>query len=103
MLSAMLWYTRNGAVRVTQIPFSYSCVGRMFIPGRAGSLDPEQVVVRRRELALPPARFVDGLRYGDRGRDAVPLLRRDRSRRHQADERLLGSGARHARRLACLV
>ena len=66
--------------------------------GRAGSLDSEQVVVRRGEPALPPARFVDGLGDGDRGRDAVPLLGRDRSWRHHGDERLLGGGARHAGR-----
>ena len=48
---------------------------------------------------MPPARFVDGLRDRHRGRDAVPLLRRDRPRRHQADERLLGRCPRHVRRL----
>ena len=56
-------------------------------------------MVRRREHAAPPARFVDSLGDRHRGRDAVPLLRRDRPRRHQADERLLGRSPRHARRL----
>ena len=43
MLSAMLWYTRNGAVRVTQMPFSYSCVGRMSLPAGPVPLIPNRL------------------------------------------------------------
>ena len=32
MLSAKLWYTRNGAVVVIHWPFSYSCVGSASLP-----------------------------------------------------------------------
>ena len=35
MLSAMLWYARNGAVRVTHTPFSCSRVGSMSRAGPA--------------------------------------------------------------------
>ena len=43
MLSVMLWYTRNGAVRVTQAPFSYSCVGRVLRPAGPVPLIPNRL------------------------------------------------------------
>ena len=43
MLSAMLWYTRNGAVRVTQAPFSYSRVGSMSRPAGPVPLIPNRL------------------------------------------------------------
>ena len=56
----------------------------------ARAFDAEQVVIFGGQLALAPARFLDGL--GDRHRrgDAVPALRGNRSRCDFTDERLLG-------------
>ena len=43
MLSAMLRYTRNGASRLTQAPFSYSRVGRMSVPAGPAPLIPNRL------------------------------------------------------------
>src|SRR5437762_1016454 len=43
MLSAMLWYTRNGAVRVTHTPFSCSRVGSMSRPAGPAPLIPNRL------------------------------------------------------------
>ena len=57
--------------------------------GRASALDAEQVVIPDRQLALAPARFVDGLRDRHRRGNAVFPLGRNRSWRDVADERFL--------------
>src|SRR6266700_3610508 len=43
MLCATLWYTRNGAVRVTHWPFSYSRVGSMSEPAGPAPLMPNRL------------------------------------------------------------
>src|SRR6266567_1575923 len=43
MLSAILWYTRNGAVRVTDLPLSYSWVGCTSLPAGPVPLMPNRL------------------------------------------------------------
>ena len=59
---------------------------------RPSALDAEQVVVPDRQHALTPSRFVDRLGNRHRGRDAIPALCGHGTRRHLADESLLGGG-----------
>jgi hypothetical protein len=62
-------------------------------PHRAGSLDPEQVVVVGCQDALAPAGLVDGLGDGDGGWHAVLALSGHGAARDLADEGLLGCRA----------
>src|SRR5262249_34398407 len=66
--------------------------------GRAGSLDPEQVVISGGQAALAPARLLDGLGDRDRGRHAVLALRGRRPRQQHVDELLLRGGGGRGRR-----
>src|ERR1700729_2170576 len=43
MLSAKLWYARNGAWMVTHLPFSYSCVGSDWLPAGPVPLIPNRL------------------------------------------------------------
>jgi hypothetical protein len=56
-----------------------------------GALDAEQVVVLAGQAALAPARFIDGLGDGHRGRHTVPALRRNSAWGDRRNERLLRS------------
>jgi hypothetical protein len=61
--------------------------------GRAGALDPEQVVVVARQDALAPAGLVDRLGDGHRSGHAVLELGLHGTTGDLADEGLLGRGA----------
>ena len=78
-----------------RLPVHVLLGGHRNAAGWAGALDAEQVVVLGGQLALPPARLVNGLGDGDRSGYPVTVLGGYRARRDLADERLLGPRLRH--------